>query len=89
MEGKEDGGERSARGGSSSQPPGQRGVIGPTLNQNIRSRVGQATTRQRDWQATLKSLETTLEDEMHLNVPISIPARSMFPGTMCALGCQV
>lgn len=70
------------------QAVSQRGVIGPTQNQNIRSRVGQATTRQRDWQATLKALK---QDKMHLNGPIfhsnptHVPcaAGTVHPGICC------
>lgn len=74
----------------SNQAAGQRGVIGPTQNQNIRSRVGQATTRQRDWQPTLNF--AMKQDKMHLNGPIfhssPIHVCSYSQGyPVCALGC--
>lgn len=64
------------------QVAGQRGVIGPTQNQNIRSRVGQATTTQRDWQATLKAHETRQNASQRSHFPFQpspCPCMQLFP----------
>lgn len=61
------------------------GVIGPTQNQNIRSRVGQATTRQRDWQPTLNfAHETRQNASQRSHFPFQPnPCRQLFPGLSC------
>ena len=59
-----------------------RGVIGPTQNQNIRSRVGQATTEQRDWQAHAKFRHETRQNasqRSHFSFQPN-PCVQFFPG---------
>lgn len=89
VESKEGGGENSPpRRIESNQVAGQRGVIGPTQNQNIRSRVGQATTRQRDWQAHAKFRHETRQNaSQRSHFPFQPnPCVQLFPGLsrLCA-----
>lgn len=72
------------------QVAGQRGVIGPTQNQNIRSRVGQATTTQRDWQATLKAHETRQNASQRYHFPFQpspCPCMQLFPRLSTQVFC--
>lgn len=76
-------GKQPPQGGSRAiKVAGQRGVIGPTQNQNIRSRVGQATTRQRDWQAHAKFRhETRQNTSQRSHFPFQPnPCVQFFPG---------
>lgn len=82
-------GKQPPQGGSRAiKVAGQRGVIGPTQNQNIRSRVGQATTRQRDWQAHAKfRRETRQNASQRSHFPFQPnPCVRLYPGLsrLCA-----